>query len=84
MAGHVERKFQAAPNSELVERAAQVVLDYLLGGADVVGDFAIGETLPNQGRHLRFFAGQLITGLHRGSLLSGTWRWQALRVCARQ
>lgn len=83
MTGHVKCELQPAPHAEFVEGAAQVVLDDLLRGAYVVGDFTIGQALPDQGRHLRFLASELITGLHRKPL-SGTSRWQALHVCVRR
>jgi len=55
--GNIERQFQAAPDAELIKRIAQVVLDYLLGGADDIGDFAIGLAFPDQHRDLNFLGG---------------------------
>src|SRR5437660_439270 len=44
---HTSRQLQTAPDTKLVEGAAQVVLDDLFGGADDLADFAIGHSLPD-------------------------------------
>ena len=46
--GYIESQFQATPHTEFVKRIAQVILYYLLGGADDRGYFAIGLAFPNQ------------------------------------
>src|SRR5579862_2260749 len=56
----IERQFETAPYAELVESVAQVILDDLLGGADHVGNFAIGLVFPNQHCNLIFLGGQSI------------------------
>jgi hypothetical protein len=58
VAGHVHGQLEAAPDSHLVEGAAQVILDNLLRGTQELANFAVGETLPNQGSHLRFLWSQ--------------------------
>src|SRR5579863_10660976 len=57
VAGYVHRQLKAAPNPELVEGAAQMILDHLLGRAHELANLAIGQTLPHQGSHLKFFRG---------------------------
>jgi hypothetical protein len=57
VSGNIESQFQAAPDAELIKRIAQVVLDYLLGSADDIGDFAIGLAFPDQHRDLNFLGG---------------------------
>ena len=57
MSSDIERKFQPAPDAQLVKRVAQVILDDLLGSADHIGDFAIGLAFPHQHRDLNFLGG---------------------------
>jgi hypothetical protein len=47
VAGHVHGQLEAAPDSQLVEGAAQVILDDLLRSAQELANFAVGEALPN-------------------------------------
>ena len=42
MTGNVHGKFQPAPDPQLVESAAQMILDHLLAGAHDLANFAIG------------------------------------------
>src|SRR5258708_8037587 len=62
--GHVHGKFEPAPDAQLVEGAAQMVLDDLLGGAHELANFAVGKTLPHQGGNLNFFWGQALARHH--------------------
>jgi len=64
MARHVYRQFQPAPDTQLVKRAAQVILDYLLAGSHDFSDFPIGQTLPYQNRDLNFLGGKVFSGCH--------------------
>src|SRR5579863_4527797 len=64
MAGDVHRQFEAAPDTELVEGATEVVLNHLLRGADDPADFAIGHSLPHQDRNLNLLDSQSFTGRH--------------------
>src|SRR5579863_1908903 len=57
VAGYVHRQLKAAPNPKLVESAAQMILDHLLGRAHELANLAIGQTLPHEGSHLKFFRG---------------------------
>src|SRR5690348_951887 len=54
MVGDVEGQFQPAPHTQLVENNAQVVLDHLLGGADVLADFPVGHAFPDQSGNFDF------------------------------
>src|SRR6202042_419731 len=51
-------------DAQLVEGAAQVVLDDLLGRADDPADFAIGQALPDQDGDLNLFVGKALPGHH--------------------
>src|ERR1022692_1185639 len=80
--GDIERQFQTAPDAELVKCVAQIILDDLLGGANDVGDFAIGLAFPNQHRDLSLLGSYPITWLHEiPSALFGTRRSRASRAC---
>ena len=62
VAGHVHGQFQAAPDAQFVEGAAQVILDDLFAGADDLADFAIGQAFPDQNRDLNFFRSKAFAG----------------------
>src|SRR3984957_7571670 len=62
--GYVHGQFQPAPDSEFVERTAQMVLDYLFTGADNLADFAIGQAFPDQYRDLNFLRCKALTRCH--------------------
>src|SRR5271165_3541163 len=64
MGGHIHRQFQTAPYAKLVKRAAQVVLDDLLAGANDLADLTVGQTLPNQRRHLYLFRSKALARHH--------------------
>ena len=64
MACDVHRQFEPAPDAQLVEGAAQVILYHLLGRACQVADLAVGQPLPDQGGDLDFFAGEAIARSH--------------------
>jgi hypothetical protein len=53
----IHGEFEAAPDAQFVEGAAQVILDDLLRGAHEVANLTIGKALPHQGGHLNFFLG---------------------------
>src|SRR6266404_1990454 len=57
VAGHVHSQLEAAPDSQFVEGAAQVVLDNLLRRTHELADLTISKALPYQGGHLDFFGG---------------------------
>ncbi len=63
VARYIHRQFQAAPNTDFGEGAAEVVLDDLLGGAGDFADFAIGQPFPDQDRNLNFFGGEALAGV---------------------
>src|ERR1700678_500594 len=64
MAGHVHGYFQAAPDTQFVKSAAQVVLDDLLAGSDDPADFAVGQAFPDQHGDLNFAGGKMFLGGH--------------------
>jgi len=57
--GHVHGQFQAAPNAQFVEGAAQVVFDDLLAGADDAADLAVGQAVAGQPADLALLGSQL-------------------------
>src|SRR5437763_10213263 len=52
-----QRQFQAVRDADLVIHVAQVILDDLLGGAELGGDFFVLVSLHNQGNDLQFLGG---------------------------
>jgi hypothetical protein len=64
VAGHIHGQFQTAPDTNLVERAAQMVLDHLFAGADDLADLAVGQTFLDQNRDLNFFGGKALAWGH--------------------
>src|SRR6266702_771185 len=64
MASYVPGEFQPDPDPELVECAAQVVLDDLLRGTDDPADFTIRESLPYQDRDLGLLRSETFAGSH--------------------
>jgi hypothetical protein len=53
MAGNIQRQFESAPDSQLVE-GAQIVLHYLFTCRNYFGDIAVRQTFPNQRGYLDF------------------------------
>jgi hypothetical protein len=64
VAGHIHCEFQASPDSQLVECAAQMILDDLLGGSHESPDLTIRQALPNLLRDLNFFFGSAFARRH--------------------
>jgi len=54
MTCHVQRQFKAAPDPQLVECGAKVVLHDLFGCAQTSGNITIGQPLPDQRCDLYF------------------------------
>jgi hypothetical protein len=40
-----QREFDAVPQSQLVINQAQIILDYMFRGSEILGDFAVLATL---------------------------------------
>ena len=47
MACQLHGKFETAPDAEFVERAAPLILDDLLAGADDLPNLAVGQSFPD-------------------------------------
>ena len=57
MSSDVDSQFQAAPDSEFVEGVPQVVLHYLLRGANGSRNLTVGQSFPDQCRDLQLLCG---------------------------
>src|SRR4029077_13609309 len=67
MGGHVHGKLEAAPDTQFVEYAPEMVLNHLFAGTDDPPDFAIGHAFPYENGDLDFLRGEAFAWGHDGS-----------------
>ena len=58
----VERQLQAVGNAQLVVDLAQIILDHLLGGADLLGDFLVAHALRHARDNQQFLVAEPVSG----------------------
>ena len=61
VSSYIHGEFEAAPYTHLVEDAAKMVLDDLLGRSLELSDLAVGQTFPDENRDLDLFRSKALT-----------------------